>query len=367
MNPLNDLYVVLEVVRTASEDDIKKAFRKLARRYHPDINPGDSLAEEHFKRISEAYEILSDPLKRDFYDRNGFYTEGVLEQHETHTSWGFSFKNFGFSSPIPPKGDMFAQFFSRRASRRDPERGHDLEYQISLSFADSIGGLKTHISVQRRRACPGCNGTGRAPITNSNACPTCSGSGNVTRVRGRLRFASPCVECSGTGHIVTDCQECGGESRILRTDIMEVNVPAGVSAGSRVRFQGNGDAGKYGGPSGDLYVITNVALHPFFTRTGDNLQCVVPVTIVEAALGAKIEVPTVDGKTVVRIPPGTQNGQIIRLRGVGAPSLLQPGVRGDQFVTIQVFVPRIADERSKEILKELAQLNPEDVRKGIWK
>jgi len=148
---------------------------------------------------------------------------------------------------------------------------------------------------------------------------------------------------------------------------MEADIPAGVGAGSRVRFQGNGDAGKYGGPSGDLYVITNVAPHPFFTRAGDNLQCVVPVTVVEAALGAKIEVPTVDGKTVLRIPPGTQNGQVIRLRGVGAPSLLQPGVRGDQFVTIQVLVPRIGDERSKEILRELAQLNPEDVRKGIWK
>ena len=365
MNPLNDLYVVLEVVRTASEDDIKKAFRKLARRYHPDINPGDSSAEEHFKRISEAYEVLSDPLKRDFYDRHGFYTEGVLD--ETHTTWGFNFKNFGFSSTPPPKGAMFSQFFSMRASRRDPERGNDLEYQTAISFTDSITGVKTRISVQRRHVCSGCSGTGRASTTNSNPCPACAGTGNLTRARGRLRFVSPCGDCSGTGHVPTDCRECGGESRIQRTDVMEVSIPAGVSAGSRVRFVASGDAGKFGGPSGDLYVITNVASHPFFTRAGDNLECVVPVTIWEAALGAKVEVPTVDGKAVVRIPPGTQPGQLIRLRGKGAPSLLQPGTRGDQFVKIQVVVPRIGDERSKEILKELGRLNPEDVRKDIWK
>jgi molecular chaperone DnaJ len=166
---------------------------------------------------------------------------------------------------------------------------------------------------------------------------------------------------------VTDCPECNGESRVLRTDIIEVEIPSGVSAGSRVRFPGAGDAGKYGGGSGDLYVITNVTPHPFFRRVGDNLQCTVPVTFVEASLGAKIEVPTVDGRTVVRIPPGTQNGQVLRLRGKGAPSLVQPGVRGDQFVEVQVLVPRIADERSKEILKEFAQLNPGDVRKEIWK
>lgn len=167
--------------------------------------------------------------------------------------------------------------------------------------------------------------------------------------------------------MVTDCQECGGESRVGRTDVIEVDIPAGVGAGSRIRFAGQGDAGKYGGPSGDLFVITNVAPHPFFTRTGDNLQCVVPVTVVEAALGAKIEVPTVDGKAILRIPPGTQTGQVFRLRSKGAPSLLQPGLRGDQFVKVQILVPRIADERSKEILRELAQLNPEDVRKDIWK
>ena len=366
MSTLNDLYVVLEVVRTASEGDIKKAFRKLARRYHPDINPGDTSAEERFKLISEAYEILSDPLKREFYDRNGFYSEGVLEQHESHTTWGFSFKSFDFASSPPPKGEMFSQFFSRRAARRDPDRGQDLEYQMAVAFPDSISGLKTQISVQRHHVCAACEGTGRAASNTSNPCTGCDGSGNVTRARGRLRFVSPCGECAGTGRAVTDCGECHGEGRILRTDVMELEVPAGVSAGSRIRFPGEGDAGRYGGPSGDLYAITNVAPHPFFSRAGDNLQCLVPVSFVEAALGAKIEVPTVDGKTVVRIPPGTQNGQVLRLRGLGAPSLLKPGMRGDQFVEIRVLVPRVADERSKQILKEFAQLNSENVRKDIW-
>jgi molecular chaperone DnaJ len=367
----SDLYVVLEVVRTASENDIKKAFRKLARRYHPDINPGDRTAEDHFKLISEAYEVLSDPLKRQFYDQNGFYTDGVLEQQSARAAaatWGFSFKSFDFSgSPQSPVGEAFAHFFSRQAARRDPERGQDLEYQISIAFSDSISGVKTRISVQRRQTCQECQGMGRASAKRSDVCTACAGNGTVTRLRGRLQFLAPCEDCSGTGKIVTDCPECGGDGRVLRNDIMEVDIPAGVAAGSRIRFPGSGDAGRYGGMNGDLYVITNVAPHPFFTRTGDNVQCLLPVTFTEAALGAKVEVPTVDGKAVVRIPPGTQNGQTFRLRGKGAPSLLQPGMRGDQFVEIRIAVPRIADERSKEILREFAQLNSNDPRRDIWK
>jgi len=369
VNMPSDLYVVLEIVRTASENDIKRAFRKLARRYHPDINPGDRSAEDHFKLISEAYEVLSDPLKREFYDQHGFYSEGVLEQQTTRAgapTWGFSFKSFEFSGSQTPVGEAFTHFFSRQAARRDPERGQDLEYQMSIAFSDSISGMKTRISVQRRHTCQECQGMGRASAKRSNACATCGGNGHVTRLRGRLQFVTPCDDCSGTGKVVTDCPDCGGEGRLLRTDIMEVDIPAGVSAGSRIRFPGSGDAGRYGGASGDLYVITNVAPHPFFIRTGDNVQCLLPVTFAEAALGAKIEVPTVDGKALVRIPPGTQNGQTFRLRGKGAPSLMQPGMRGDQFVEIRISVPRIGDERSKAILREFAQLNAEDPRKDIW-
>jgi DnaJ-class molecular chaperone len=199
----SDLYVVLEVVRTASENDIKKAFRKLARRYHPDINPGDRMAEDHFKLISEAYEVLSDPLKRQFYDQNGFYSEGVLEQQTTRAgspTWGFSFKSFEFSgSPQAPVGEAFSQFFSRQAARRDPERGQDLEYQMSIAFSDSIAGVKMRISVQRRHNCQECQGMGRASAKRSNVCATCGGNGTVTRLRGRLQF----MACSSWRRVTT--------------------------------------------------------------------------------------------------------------------------------------------------------------------
>jgi molecular chaperone DnaJ len=368
MKSLDDLYIILEVVRSATDTDIKRAYRKLARRYHPDINPGDNSAEERFKRISEAYEVLSDPLKRQFYDQNGFYTEGVLEHHDPQGSWGFSFKGFDFSNPPNASvGEMFGQFFSRKVSRRQPERGMDVEYQMAISFEDSISGIDTRISVQRRQSCAACNGSGRATSQRNSGCPTCGGSGNLSRTKGRLQFLVTCEDCGGTGRIITDCPECLGESRILRAEVMNVRIPPGVASGSRVRFPEKGDSGRCGGPSGDLYVITNVGSHPFFSRAGDNIQCRLPITFAEAVLGGKIEVPTVDGRTVVRIPPGTQNGQILRLRGKGAPSLVQPGLRGDQFVEVQIVVPRVADERSKAILREFAHLNSEDPRKSIWK
>jgi molecular chaperone DnaJ len=359
-----DLYIVLEIVRSASTNDIRKAFRKLARRYHPDINPGDRTAEEHFKRISEAYEVLSDPTKREFYDQHGFYTEGVLHQEESRRPFGFSFKTFDVAGSVQP-GELFTHFFAQQAARRGPERGNDLECQISIGFAESISGLRTRISVQRRHACAGCNGLGRE--SRANACGHCGGVGQVVRLRAGLQFLAPCEQCSGTGKTVTECTDCGGEGRISRTDIMDIDIPAGVGVGSRIRYPGQGDMGRHGGPSGDLYVVTNVASHPFFTRVGDNVQCDLPITISEAALGAKIEVPTVDGPAVVRVPPGTQNGQILRIRGKGAPSLVQPGLRGDQFLAVRVVVPRVADERSKEILKEFAQLNADDPRKEAWK
>jgi len=363
-----DLYIVLEIVRSASTNDIKKAFRKLARRYHPDINPGDRSAEERFKRISEAYEVLSDPNKREFYDANGFYVEGVLQHSEARGAFGFSFKSFNMtSSGGQQAGELFAQFFNQQANRRSPERGNDLEYQMSISFAESINGVKTRISVQRRHSCPGCNGTGRDGGLQGSSCTVCSGNGHTVRLRGRLQFMVPCEQCGGTGRSTRECEECGGESRVVRTDFMDMEIPAGVSVGSRVRYPSQGDAGRFGGPDGDLYVITNVTPHPFFIRVGDNVQCVLPITFTEAALGAKVEAPTVEGPAVVRVPPGTQNGQILRLRGKGAPSLMQPGLRGDQFLEVRIVVPRIADERSKEILKEFAHLNPEDPRKEAWK
>jgi len=368
MTSRDELYVILEVLRTASVDEIKKAFRKLARRYHPDINPGDRLAEERFKRITEAYEILSDPMKRKFYDVNGFYTEGVLEQQERQSRWGFSFQGFDFSrSSQSHFGEIFSQIFERQTRRREPERGLDLEHHVPISFDDSIRGLKTKVSVHRKHACGTCSGSGRAPGSRESACITCQGLGKTTKSKGHLQFAVVCAECGGTGWTAVACQECAGEGRLPGTEILEVELPPGMATGSRVRIPGKGDAGRFGGPAGDLHVVTNAAAHPFFNRVGDNIHCSIPLTVSEAALGTKVEVPTIDGPATLRIPPGTQTGQAFRLRGKGAPSLLNPGMRGDQYVEVKIRVPRIADERSKEILRELSRLNPENPRKDLWR
>ncbi len=361
-----DLYIILEVGRKASVNDIKRAFRKLARRYHPDINPGDHLAEARFKRITEAYEILSDPSKRQFYDANGFYTDGVLDPGAA--SWGFSFQGFDFThSKASEFDEIFGQFFANRILRRQPERGQDLEHQVSLSFNESIRGLCTALTVFRKRSCDSCGGTGRASGSRETTCGMCGGSGKSTRMKGHLQFAVTCADCGGTGRAFTVCNDCAGEGRVPAAETLEVTIPPGVSTGSRIRLVGKGDAGRYGGPGGDLYIVAKTEPHPFFNRVGDNIHCVVSITMTEAALGAKIEVPTIDGQALVRIPPGSQSGQKFRLRNKGMPSLLDPDVRGDQYVEIKVVVPRIGDERSKEILRELARLNPGDPRADLWK
>jgi molecular chaperone DnaJ len=366
MSVRKDLYIILEIGRSASEDDIRKAFRKLARRYHPDINPGDSVAEERFKMISEAYEILSDPPKREFYDANGFYAEGVLEPSNRRTG-GFTFQGFDFSrSATSPLSDVLGSFFTRQASRLEVERGQDLEYPVSISFEDSIRGCKITLNMFRKVTCALCNGSGRGATPRQGSCSACGGTGKKSRLRGHLDFTISCNECGGAGRMAAVCGACGGEGCVSRPDTMELEAPAGVSTGSRVRYPGKGDAGVLGGPAGDLYLVTNVAPHHFFKRFGDNIHCSVPISIPEAALGTKIEVPTIDGCAVVRIPPGTQSGQSFRLRGKGAPSLLQPGSRGDQYVEVKVVVPRIADERSREILREFARLNSDDPRKDLW-
>jgi molecular chaperone DnaJ len=367
MTGKDDLYIILEVGRTASVNDIKRAFRKLARRYHPDINPGDLQAEDRFKRITEAYDVLSDPLKREFYDVNGFYTDGVLEERGESTSWEFSFQGFDFSRSSHSKfSEIFGHMFAGRASRRQPEPGHDLEYPVSISFEESLRGRRATISLRRKNGCDVCGGSGQARGTREAVCPGCAGSGKAIRTKGHLQFAVTCSDCGGSGRYITPCTDCGGEGRVPGTETQDVQLPAGVTTGSRVRIPGRGDAGSHGAPSGDLYVVVSVAEHPFFKRMGDNLHCTVPLTVTEAALGTKIRVPTVDGYALVRIPPGAQTGQLLRMRGMGAPSLLNPEMRGDQYAELKVVIPRIADERSKEILRELARLNPEDPRKDFW-
>jgi molecular chaperone DnaJ len=365
MSGQRDLYLILDVGRSASESDIRRAFRKLARRYHPDINPGDRTAEERFKMISEAYEILSDPSKREFYDANGFYTDGVLA--EKTSSWEFSFRGFDFSrSTRSPMNEVIGQFFARQASRHGPERGQDLEYPFSLSFEESVRGMSAQVNILRKETCGTCRGMGQKLLAESH-CSACAGTGRTGRTRGHLDFTISCPQCSGTGRIMTTCAGCGGDGRLPVSESLEVEIPAGVSTGSRVRVPGKGDAGLFGGPAGDFFLVTNVSAHPFFKRFGDNIHCIVPISVTEAALGAKIEVPTIDGSAIVRIPPSAQAGQTLRLHGKGAPSLRQPGMRGDQYVEVRVVVPRVSDERSRVILRELERLNSEDLRKDLWK
>src|SRR5438552_2605675 len=267
MTSKDDLYVILEVGRTASVIDIKRAFRKLARRYHPDINPGDRHAEERFKRITEAYDILSDPLKREFYDVKGFYMEGVLEPNVAEASWGFSFQGFNFARSTNSEfSEIFGHVFGNRAERRDPERGQDLEYPISIRFDESISGRRANISVVHMGACGTCSGIGQAPGSHESVCAGCASTGKTTRTKGHLQFAVTCGDCGGSGRSITPCIGCAGDGRISITETLDIELPAGVTIGSRIRVPGKGNAGRFGGPAGDLYVVVNVAEHPFFKR-----------------------------------------------------------------------------------------------------
>ncbi|MBZ5516725.1 MAG: molecular chaperone DnaJ [Acidobacteriia bacterium] len=378
-----DYYATLGVDRSAKPEAIRKAYRRLARRYHPDVNPGNKAAEEKFKEIQEAYDVLSDEKKRQIYDQYGFYSDNLPPGgYGQPTSAGgpapgvdfsgFDFSDFtggeekagGFGSSFR---DLFSQFFSRGREAEEehagPQKGRDLEHHLHLGFWDAIRGTQVRLTVARPSACPTCNGTGRASGP-AVTCPTCGGTGKAQRQAGAMRFSMTCPDCGGTGKQQRRCSACGGTGEVRRPENFEVRIPPGVDTGSRVRVPGKGSPGLRGGGPGDLYIVTEVESHPLFERKGDNIYIKVPVTITEAALGAKVEVPTIDGPATIKIPPGTQSGQRLRLRGKGAPSL-RASVRGDQFVEVQVVVPKVADERTKEILRELARLNPEDPRKDL--
>jgi molecular chaperone DnaJ len=384
-----DYYAILGVPRNAKAEEIRKAFKHLARKYHPDVNPGNKAAEEKFKDLSAAYEVLSDEKKRQIYDQYGFYADnlppggyGPAPSSSTNAP-GVDFSGFDFSNleNLESEGgeragvgatlrDLFSQFFSRgegsAAEAEGPQKGGDLEHRMHLGFWDAIRGTQVRITVARHEACSVCRGTGTAGGT-AVACPVCAGTGKTTRQVGTLRFSGPCPACSGSGRQRRRCSACGGTGHLQKPETFEVRIPPGVDTGSRVRVPAKGNAGINGGPPGDLFIVTEVESHPLFERKGDNLYVKLPVTVTEAALGAKVEVPTLDGPSTIRIPPGTQTGQKLRLRGKGAPSLRESSgrLRGDQFVVVQVMVPRVADERSKEILRELARLNPENPRRDL--
>lgn len=353
-----DYYKLLGVPRSAKAEDIKKAYRRLARRYHPDVNPGNRESEDRFKQISAAFEVLSDPKKREIYDRYGYYSEHASAGAAAHGPV-FDFANFGAAN----FRDIFSEIFSNirpqsAQARTQPSRGADIEYPLGVSFEQAMQGLNARIEVERTDVCSACQGAGETP-ERSVACTACNGTGEQT---GMFGGASKCGRCSGSGKVGARCASCNGECVIARRETITVRIPAGVDTGSRVRVPSKGHAGRVGGPLGDLYIIANVSDHSYFKRQGDNIYCAVPITVPEAALGSKIEVPTVDGKALLRIPPGTQSGQRFRLRERGAPSLRAGGIRGDQFVEVKITLPKVISEETKEILHEFARHNTEDPR-----
>lgn len=372
-----DFYKVLGVDRKASQDDIRKAYRRLARKYHPDINPGDDAAEERFKQIQEAYTVLKDPEKRKAYDRFGDARAagaGGFEGFGGFRPGAGGFRGFGTADAggggFSSFGDIFSELFGggggrgRRAAAQ-PEAGSDLEYHISIPFVEAIRGTRSRISFARQEQCPACRGTGSKKGGDMPLCPVCKGQGQVEQQHGAMRFAGACPTCGGSGRRRTgDCSECGGSGTRQKVENMEVRIPAGVNTGSRVRIPGKGNAGYNGGPPGDLLLVVKVQPHPIFSREGNNVRCRIPVTLAEAALGAKVEVPTVSGKAWLTLPEGTQSGQKFRLRGRGAPSP-KGGRKGDQIVEVQVVLPKVDDQRSRELVRELARLNPENPRADL--
>jgi molecular chaperone DnaJ len=368
-----DYYELLGVSRKAPQKEIRQAYRKLARKYHPDLNPGDKSAEEKFKQVQEAYDVLSDAKKRQMYDQFGFEAPGAggVPQGVDPNEVQFDFGGFDFGGGGGGAGtsfrDLFSQFFRGGAPAEAPtyaEPGSSLEYQIEITFWEAVHGTVKKLTIARLDTCTECHGTGT--VGPPQTCTACGGTGQVTQTSGKMRFNLTCTRCGGTGRVRNICRVCGGEGRVRRSDTIEVRIPAGVQTGSRVRVPGRGNAGTAGAPPGDLYIITDVQPHPFFVRHGDDLYTVVAITVPEAALGAKIEVPTVDGRSLLRIPPGTNSGQKLRLREKGVPSVRQPGHRGDQYVELQIIVPKPVDERVKELLRELERVAPLDPRKDLF-
>ncbi len=386
-----DYYGVLGVKKTATSEEIRKAFRKAARKYHPDVNPGDKKSEEKFKEISEANEVLSDEKKRKIYDQLGFYSDQIdpaqAEAYARQQSaggrppvdfGGFDFSGFGGggggTSAHTSTGagwgsfkDIFSGIFSgaqQAQQSRGPQPGTDLEYQATVDFWSAIRGGQARLQVHRQETCPTCHG--QASTGGPMPCPECNGTGQVTQMGGRMKFNIPCPRCNGTGRTAHACSTCHGEGLVHRTESVEFRIKPGTRDGQRIRLQGKGNSGLNGGQAGDLFVIVRTGTHPVFTRTGDDIQVTVPITVPEAALGAKVDVPTIDGRAQLKIPPGTQSGQKLRMRERGVQSASHPGQRGDQIVTVEVAVPHLNDERSREIMRELAKLNPQDPRTKLF-
>ncbi len=354
-----DLYVVLGLAHGASASEIKRAYRRLARRFHPDINPGDHAAEVRFRQILDAYETLIDPTRRSRYDSGQSVEAGDGRRSSGFEGFDFSARGVDHSATF---GDLFAEVLSERGVRPSPqERGADLHLELRLGFEEALAGGERPVSVTRRESCHVCAGSGLAR-SSPGPCHVCQGAGAVRSVRGHMVFSRSCAACGGTGRQrPRPCEPCAGSGHETRAETLAVRIPAGVVNGDRVRVAGKGNAGRLGGPVGDLYITVHVDPHPLFRREGDDIHVVVPVAIHEAALGARIDIPTPDGGARLRVPPGTQAGQRFRLRERGAASP-RDGRRGDLVVETRLVLPKVLDERSKELLREFGRINGESVR-----
>lgn len=346
-----DYYEVLGVERGASSQEIKKAYRRLAVKYHPDKNPNDPSAEESFKQAAEAYSVLSDEDKRAVYDRYGH--EGLRSGPQINTDIFREFTDiFGGGSIFE---ELFGDFFGGRRSRA--ARGSDLRYDLEITFEEAVHGTETRILVPRAELCDVCGGSGAKPGTQKRPCPTCGGHGQVRMQQGFLVVARPCGHCRGTGQIIPDrCPTCSGTGQVARERELTLKIPAGVDSGSRLRLTGEGEAGARGGPPGDLYVVLAVKPHKLFRREGDDIYLELPITFPQAALGTEVEVPTIDASAVVSIPEGTQSGTIVKLRGKGVSRL--GGGRGDQLVVVNVVTPAKLSKEQRALLEKLSELMP---------
>ena len=368
-----DYYEVLGIQKGASEDEIKKAYKKLARKYHPDMNPGDKEAEEKFKEVNEANEVLSDPEKKARYDQFGF--AGVDPNYGAGAGGGAYGGGFDFGD----LGDIFGSFFGggfggQRRNPNAPQRGESIRASVSISFTEAAFGCEKSVTIERSEQCPTCKGSGCAPGTTPEICPDCHGSGTVQTRRqtpmGVFASNGPCRKCGGTGRLIHQpCSDCRGSGAVRKRRTIKVNIPAGIDHGQTISLRGQGDAGKNGGPAGDLLITVMVQPHEIFRRDGVDVFCEAPITFTQAVLGAELEIPTIDGKVKYSIPEGTQTGTVFRLKGKGVPVLNGRG-RGDQYVTVVIETPRSLNKEQKEALRRFSETlgeNNYEKRKSFFK
>src|SRR5215471_12550186 len=356
-----NLYETLGVPKNASQDEIKKAYRKLARQYHPDRNPDDSSAEAKFKEVQTAYDVLSDAEKRKQYDSFGNGRVGGAGG-PGGVPFDFNLQDFDI-------GDILGGIFSRggrgAGAQRQPQRGADLEATVNLSFEDSLKGIQTQIPVETEVGCHVCAGTGAQPGTTPVICPECNGRGVKAESQGLFSLSQPCPRCRGNGTVIEKpCDRCHGSGRERRTKRYTVKIPAGVKDGTRIRLKGKGEAGLSGGPAGDLHVVTRVEPSPLYERRGADLVVNVPITYAEAALGASVQIPTPEGPVALKVPAGSEDGKLLRIRGRGAPKLKGSG-RGDVLARVRVSVPKKLSKRERELLEELQKVSGQNPREGM--